>query len=583
MDAVTQTDRLRCKKRTRPLRWLGPLIVLLLVARLHLIVVRLYDPDEFEHLHAGYCVAQGLLPYRDFFEHHGPATYYLSAILVRVFGAELKLLTVHRLVSLVFVLAALLGTWKMARRLFGRVAALVAVSWVLTCPWFAEKSVEWRPDVPAMALATWAVWLLACKRGSGLAAFLAGLLFGLGTLFTQKTAALMVGVIVGVVAQAIAAGRPVRRPLALAAAGWLAPWMLFVTWFAVQSALMDFARCIVWHPLTWPRDVHDSAADLRVQLLSSKDWAPGHQGLAALALICGLGRLPKRSALIRGEAITLLGVTTHLVSAITAPAAYLQHYLVALPLLAVLAGGTVVRLSIASRRIRRARGFARRRFLLLPVIAATGALGIGLVVPTTAHDEPRWRRLGAIAGDIPAPTDDPYGWVDRTGVGFVVLAGAATIVHRRVGAGFVWLALFIPSLGRVLIPHQYWSNELQLSDLRQVHEAVPANGRVLDGFTGLGCLRPHVGYWWWINDYSTRLMGETGMYQVIHALSSGIPDAVLYDRYLAHIVDAPGWSQKWREGYFLRENAIWLGSARAWLLPRSIRAPPSSHTPQSAH
>ena len=43
------------------------------------LVHRRFDIDELEHAHAAWCVAQGLIPYRDFFEHHPPALYLLSA------------------------------------------------------------------------------------------------------------------------------------------------------------------------------------------------------------------------------------------------------------------------------------------------------------------------------------------------------------------------------------------------------------------------------------------------------------------------------------------------------------------------
>ena len=49
----------------------------LLLARIPVIPVEIFDPDEFEHAHAAWSVWRGLLPYRDFFEHHTP-WYYLA-------------------------------------------------------------------------------------------------------------------------------------------------------------------------------------------------------------------------------------------------------------------------------------------------------------------------------------------------------------------------------------------------------------------------------------------------------------------------------------------------------------------------
>ncbi|HQO35867.1 MAG TPA: hypothetical protein PLG59_14485, partial [bacterium] len=43
-----------------------------LLIRIPEFLYRLFDPDEFEHLHAAFCTNQGMVPYRDFFEHHTP-------------------------------------------------------------------------------------------------------------------------------------------------------------------------------------------------------------------------------------------------------------------------------------------------------------------------------------------------------------------------------------------------------------------------------------------------------------------------------------------------------------------------------
>src|SRR5262245_18678610 len=54
------------------------------------------DPDELEHLHAAFCVSRGELPYRDFFEHHGPALYYALLPLFKLCGPQLSVLWIGR-------------------------------------------------------------------------------------------------------------------------------------------------------------------------------------------------------------------------------------------------------------------------------------------------------------------------------------------------------------------------------------------------------------------------------------------------------------------------------------------------------
>jgi hypothetical protein len=63
-------------------------IAALLIARIPLIPIREFDPDEFQHAHAAWSVFKGLLPYRDFFEHHTPWYYFALAPFFRWFAVE---------------------------------------------------------------------------------------------------------------------------------------------------------------------------------------------------------------------------------------------------------------------------------------------------------------------------------------------------------------------------------------------------------------------------------------------------------------------------------------------------------------
>src|SRR5215831_18035440 len=63
-------------------------IAALFVARLSLITVRVFDNDEFEHAHAAWNVSRGLVPYRDFFEHHTPWYHFTLAPFFHWFAVE---------------------------------------------------------------------------------------------------------------------------------------------------------------------------------------------------------------------------------------------------------------------------------------------------------------------------------------------------------------------------------------------------------------------------------------------------------------------------------------------------------------
>ena len=80
-----------------------------------------YEADEMEHLHGAWNVGQGLLPYRDFFEHHPPLLYYLLAPFVRsLTHASFALFVALRLVALGLFVLILAGLVRLSRRICRR-------------------------------------------------------------------------------------------------------------------------------------------------------------------------------------------------------------------------------------------------------------------------------------------------------------------------------------------------------------------------------------------------------------------------------------------------------------------------------
>ena len=57
------------------------------------------NQDEFQHVHTAWETLQGRTPYRDFYEHHGPHTAWLGALILKLRGeaaAEFDALWVFR-------------------------------------------------------------------------------------------------------------------------------------------------------------------------------------------------------------------------------------------------------------------------------------------------------------------------------------------------------------------------------------------------------------------------------------------------------------------------------------------------------
>jgi hypothetical protein len=125
--------------------------------------------DEGIVLQAGARVADGELPYRDFYANYGPAQYYLAGALDAVIGPSLLAWRVVRVAfdALVGVLA-----YAIARRDAPEPLALVA--WVAVVVVMAHPTLP-HPNAPALALAFGAI-LLARRSPAGSGA-LAGVAF----------------------------------------------------------------------------------------------------------------------------------------------------------------------------------------------------------------------------------------------------------------------------------------------------------------------------------------------------------------------------------------------------------------------
>lgn len=191
--------------------------------------------DEFEALHSAWLVWIGEAPYFDFFQHHHPLLYYVLAPLVPTLGEDPTTLFAARGLVFLFKLGILALTWNLARRLFERWVAHAAVVMLLACMVFAEKAIEVRPDVPMTLAGMASVYFLVRHGESRRRAHLvaSAVSAGLAFLFLQKAVFVIAGMaLVGVV-------RCLRRE-----ATW-ADFALYATVFL--GVLAPMAGWLLWH------------------------------------------------------------------------------------------------------------------------------------------------------------------------------------------------------------------------------------------------------------------------------------------------------------------------------------------------
>ena len=172
------------------LAWSVPIFVALLGlaagTRIGLAINGAIDPDESEHLHAAWLVSAGLVPYRDFWDHHAPLFFYAMAPLTRWLTDNPSVYLVGRALMLVAAAATLALLYRLARRL-GPVAAGATTLAFVFLPRIVEKTTEVRPDGPALAAWLAAVLCVVRWRERRRGLWMAGLWLGLAVALNLKT------------------------------------------------------------------------------------------------------------------------------------------------------------------------------------------------------------------------------------------------------------------------------------------------------------------------------------------------------------------------------------------------------------
>ncbi len=223
-------------------------------AAVWLSLIMRYECDEFVFAHAAWLVSQGSVPFRDFYEHHFPLVYQLSALPMLAVGDDPSGVWVLRVAMWPVVLLALWSAWRIDRDTL-RWRALIAPIMLLSVIPFIRHALQIRPDGLAFALFLGAIALLNLfrgkRRGDQAAAMLSGLSLGLACWASQK--AVVYGSIFAV---ALAVDlfwnrrrdpeRLLRKP-AWFIVGFGTVWAGVATYLSLTSSWWAFYRwCVLW-------------------------------------------------------------------------------------------------------------------------------------------------------------------------------------------------------------------------------------------------------------------------------------------------------------------------------------------------
>ena len=223
----------------------GTLVLLSLVYLFPLVNMLHRVGDEGSLLYAAALVADGALPYRDFFEVYGPANYYWLASFFRIFGTHV--LVARLLFALTAATSAFLLYWLSARIRPGLTAALPSVFYLVVgfASW-PVTSHHWDSNFFfLLALAAICNWQTD-RRPTWL--FAAGLLAGLVTCFMAPKGLLLVLAVAGTVWLSGGARRARARQLVLLAGAYGVIGLSVLAYFAYRGGLAD----LVFATAVWP-------------------------------------------------------------------------------------------------------------------------------------------------------------------------------------------------------------------------------------------------------------------------------------------------------------------------------------------
>jgi hypothetical protein len=337
-----------------------------------------WDADEFEHLQCAWLISDGLVPYRDFFEHHTPLFALVGATVFHFVPATTPdhiatILLLFRGFSVACSVVIVYLTWRLARLIGGLELGCLAVALLLSESFFILKGVEIRPDTLATLLvmvainAAWNAFLRpAPSRATTVWAAIAGLTCALAVGTTQKAIFFLPGFAIAFVGSSLRRHGVKQTAIyaAYSSIAALAGFFLVCAYFIREGALFDLIKLNFLQNAAWPRDGHWRIYWAKV--------AFEHDTL--FVLLCGAG-----TALIlwrwwrRGETMLVWLILAPLsalgLGLLALPIVQPQYFFMALPLAAI-AGAIAVNAAVLA--------FPAWKRPILVVFAAATLIFVGI-------------------------------------------------------------------------------------------------------------------------------------------------------------------------------------------------------------
>lgn len=147
--------------------------------------------DENEHLYGAYMVFNGYIPYLDFFEHHNPLLWYLTAPLYLLFENDVGIYYAIRIITFILTILTAYYTYKLSTLLqLSKFYSILSACFYLSFDITKETGIQFRPDVPMALLIIMGLYyfILSQKYNQFKNLFFSFLCFSFSFFFLQKAA-----------------------------------------------------------------------------------------------------------------------------------------------------------------------------------------------------------------------------------------------------------------------------------------------------------------------------------------------------------------------------------------------------------
>jgi len=346
-DAVRRVEPARTERWSLPHILFASYIGATVLCLLLLTTVRYFDPDEFQHLEMAWLISKGIVPYRDFFEHHTPLYHLLASGLLET-TRYFSISPVQSIILLRWIAVGLSGTalyltYLLGRRLGGRGVGAAAVMLLASNGIFLTKAIEIRPDQISV-LAILAASLCAAiatdrpPRQSRYWLLLCGIGCAVAVMATQKALFVLPGLGVHIGTRIKKSGGALGPPALILIVGGIVGSLPVLSYVLAKGILPAFVDSNFLGDATWPRNYQIGLKVVVETLLGDTVFcAVFVAGLRTINRLWEKDRLEPYGVVVRPLVSLLVGL-------LVMPIAQQQYFLLMLPYAAIVGGWMAIRL-----------------------------------------------------------------------------------------------------------------------------------------------------------------------------------------------------------------------------------------------